>query len=332
MTEPRKPRVGFLGAGWIGRYRMAAMLAAGGIEAVGVVEPSPEAAAEALALAPAARQVAALTELLALNLDGLVIATPSALHAEQATRALNAGVAVFCQKPLGRTEREVRDVVEAARRADRLLAVDLSYRHAAAFSAVRDRVRSGELGEIFAADLTFHNAYGPDKPWFYDPKLSGGGCVMDLGVHLVDQLLWALDWPDVASVTARLMADGAPLTRRRDGVEDYAVATLTLSGGAVIRLACSWKLNAGREAEIAATFWGTRGGAEARNVGGSFYDFEAASLSGVTRQIIASPPDDWGGRAAADWARRLAAGDPYDPEAKRLTAVHNVLDRIYACA
>ena len=41
---------------------------------------------------------------------------------------------------------------------------------------------------IYAVDLVFHNAYGPDKPWFYDPALSGGGCVMDLGVHLVEQL------------------------------------------------------------------------------------------------------------------------------------------------
>jgi predicted dehydrogenase len=48
---------------------------------------------------------------------------------------------------------------------------------------------------VFAVDLVFHNAYGPDKPWFYDPELSGGGCVMDLGVHLVDLALWSLDFP-----------------------------------------------------------------------------------------------------------------------------------------
>jgi predicted dehydrogenase len=48
---------------------------------------------------------------------------------------------------------------------------------------------------VRAVDLTFHNAYGPDKPWFYDPAQSGGGCVMDLGVHLVDLALWTLGWP-----------------------------------------------------------------------------------------------------------------------------------------
>src|SRR5207237_4413923 len=109
--------------------------------------------------------------------DAIVIATPSAMHAEQAIAALERGKAVFCQKPLGRNADETRRVVDAARANDRLLGVDLSYRFTDALLKVRDVVQSGELGEIFAADLVFHNAYGPDKRWFYDPKLSGGGCV-----------------------------------------------------------------------------------------------------------------------------------------------------------
>lgn len=324
-----RPRIGFLGTGWIGRHRMAAMVATGAVDAVAVAEPSPEAAAEAAVLAPDAALVPDLDALLAHELEGLVIATPSALHAEQSIRALNAGVAVFCQKPLGRTEREVRDVVEAARRADRLLGVDLSYRFAESAVRVREAVRSGDLGRVFAADLVFHNAYGPDKPWFYDPALSGGGCVMDLGVHLVDLALWTLDWPEVANVSARLMSGGEPLSRRRDGVEDYAVATLTLAGGGVVRVACSWKLQAGQEADISAAFYGPNGGAKLQNVGGSFYDFDAFRLHGTGRTPLASPPDEWGGRAAADWARRLAAGERFDPENARLVQVARVLDTIY---
>ncbi|MCX9146072.1 Gfo/Idh/MocA family oxidoreductase [Erythrobacter sp. WG] len=58
-------------------------------------------------------------------------ATPSALHAEQAIAALERGLAVFCQKPLGRSSAEVRAVIAAAEAAHRLLAVDFSYRHTA---------------------------------------------------------------------------------------------------------------------------------------------------------------------------------------------------------
>ncbi|HEX8167719.1 MAG TPA: Gfo/Idh/MocA family oxidoreductase [Beijerinckiaceae bacterium] len=323
-----RPRVGFLGVGWIGRHRMQAILDTSAVEAVGIADPSPE-TAEAQKLAPEAKLVAGLDELLDLGLDGVVIATPSALHAEQSIRALTRGAAVFCQKPLGRTAAEARAVVDAARAADRLLAVDLSYRFTEGMRRIREAVREGGLGRVYAADLVFHNAYGPDKPWFYDPALSGGGCVMDLGVHLVDLALWTLDFPEVAGVSAKLFAGGAPLGPHPDRVEDYAVTTLDLATGAAVRLACSWRLQAGRDAIIEAAFYGTEGGAALRNVDGSFYDFTAERYRGTARETLSQPPDAWGGRAAADWARRLAAGERFDPDAERLVAVAQVLDRIY---
>ncbi len=207
--------------------------------------------------------------------------------------------------------------------------MDLSYRFTEGMRGVRDLVRGGEVGRVFAVDLVFHNAYGPDKPWFYDPAQSGGGCVMDLGVHLVDLALWTLGNPAAAEVSATLLAEGAPLHHSSGKVEDYAVATVTLDGGVVVRLACSWRLQAGQEAVISADFYGDRGGASLRNVGGSFYDFEAALHRGTSREILASPPDAWGGRAAADWARRLASGERFDAAAEQLIDVARVLDRIY---
>ena len=324
------PRVGFLGVGWIGRHRMESMLATGAIEAAAVADPSDEMAAEALKLAPGAKRVDGLEGLLAEGLDGIVIATPSALHAEQSIRALQTGAAVFCQKPLGRTAEEARAVVDAARAADRLLAVDLSYRFTEGMRRVRGLIEEGALGEVYAVDLVFHNAYGPDKGWFYDPALSGGGCVMDLGVHLVDLALWALDFLKVEKVSSDLLSGGAPPLQGQ--VEDYAVSNLRLAGGASVRLACSWRLPAGCEAVISAAFYGTGGGAALRNVGGSFYDFTAERFRGTSSEGLAAPPDAWGGRAAADWAVQLAGGERFDPAAERLVDVARVLDRIYGRA
>jgi predicted dehydrogenase len=210
-TELTTPRLGFLGVGWIGRHRMEAIANAGVAEVAAIADTSREMIAATQETAPAADVVDGLDALLEMGLDGIVIATPSALHAEQSVRALESGAAVFCQKPLGRTAAEARRVVEAARAADRLLSVDFSYRFTAGMRAIRERIRAGELGNVFAVDLVFHNAYGPDKPWFYDPALSGGGCVMDLGVHLVDLALWALGWPAVESVFSTLFKDGAAL-------------------------------------------------------------------------------------------------------------------------
>jgi predicted dehydrogenase len=299
--------------------------------ATALCDPSEEAIAAARVTAPEARVVKDLEELLALDVDGVVIATPSADHAEQSIRCLEAGKAVFCQKPLGRTADEVSRVVSAAERTDRLLGVDLSYRATAAGRALRGEVVGGSLGQLFAADLVFHNAYGPDRAWFYDARLSGGGCVMDLGIHLVDLLLWALDFPSVLDVKSRLVASGRAI-RGRDGVEDYATAQLTLAGGLVARLACSWRLHAGQDAVIGASLHGTEGGVSLHDIGGSFYDFETVRFRGTRREVLASPPDPWSGRAAVEWAGRLAEGTLHPELGPQLIAVARVLDRIYDAA
>jgi predicted dehydrogenase len=324
-----RARLGFLGVGWIGRNRLEAILATGCAEAVAVAEPSDELAALAVEVAAGATVAGSLEELLELGLDGVVIATPSALHAAQAIAALDRGSAVFCQKPLGRTAREVDDVLHAAKQADRLLAVDLSYRWTSAMTRIRSLVQDGAIGDVYAADLVFHNAYGPDKPWFYDPVLAGGGCVIDLGVHLVDLGLWTLGFPTVERVSSDLFAGGRRLGPDPDEVEDYAVATMQLGSGAVARIACSWRLHAGQEAEISATFHGTEGSLAFRNVGGSFYDFRADHCRGTTSEELIRPPDAWGGRAAADWARRLAGGEAFDPSVENIRTVAEVIDHIY---
>jgi predicted dehydrogenase len=300
-----RPRLGFLGVGWIGRARMEAV--AGAADVAAIADPAlPDA-------------LHSLDELLEHELDGVVVATPSALHAEQAITALESGLAVFCQKPLGRTAAEVRAVVDAAREADRLLAVDLSYRQTRAARAVR----ALELGEVYAVETSFHNAYGPDKEWFYDARLAGGGCVIDLGTHLVDLALWMLGWPAVVDVDSRL------LHRAGRDVEDYAVARLDLDTGATVSLSCSWNLPAGRDCVIEASFYGAAGAASLRNVGGSFYDFVAQRYQGTQTEPLVQPPDDWGGRAIVEWARRVAAGERFDSAAERLVEVAEVLDRIY---
>jgi predicted dehydrogenase len=322
-------RLGFLGLGWIGRSRLQAIAADGTATVAAIADTESNACAAALEVAPQAAIVRDLDEMLALDLDGIVIATPSALHAQQAQAALAAGVAVFCQKPLGRTGAETREVIDTARRSDRLLGVDFSYRDTRAMAAVHQMVRGGELGEVYSADLVFHNAYGPDKPWFHQPALSGGGCVMDLGIHLVDLALWMFDTRIVPGVSSRLFARGRLLPVDPQVIEDHAVAQLDLDAGKLVRIACSWNLPAGCDAVIEATFYGTAGAARFRNVDGSFYDFVAERLDGTRCIERVAPPDDWSGRTAVAWARRLASDPGFDPSIEETGVVAAILDRIY---
>jgi predicted dehydrogenase len=345
VTVTTLPRLGFLGIGWIGRNRMEALARDGVAEVAAVADPQAEALAAAAEVAPQAGRAESLEELLEHELDGVVIATPSALHAEQATAALERGLAVFCQKPLARDAAETRRVLEAARAADRLLAVDLSYRHVEALRAAHAQVASGAIGRLHTLDLVFHNAYGPDKPWFTDPELAGGGCLIDLGTHLVDLALWlteaarSSDRDPVVPLSSisgqRNRATGVETARTLSlhghAVEDHATAELAL-GEVRARVACSWFSSAGRDCVFECTAWGDEGAVSVRNVGGSFYDFRAELWRGTSSETLVEPPDEWGGRAIAAWAERLRSDRSYDPAADELELIAETIEAIYATA
>lgn len=328
LPMPRRPRLGFMGTGWIGRLRMEALRHFDIADFHLVFDPVEEAAQAAAAIQRDTRIAESIDELLEADIDGVVIASPSALHAEHCIAALEHGKAVFCQKPLARTLEETQRVVDAARRANRCLGVDFSYRHLAGMERLRELISSGSLGNIFAAELVFHNAYGPDKEWFYQMESSGGGCVMDLGIHLVDWLFWLLGKGEISNLRSQLYAAGRPLAPPYEQVEDFATVDLLLNETHA-RLCCSWNLHAGQDAVIEANFYGTQGGAAVRNVGGSFFDFDVNIFRGTQRGHIAGPPDQWGGRALAQWCSELASGLHYRADVEDILDVARLLDRIY---
>ncbi len=320
-------RLGFLGVGWIGKNRLDVLVKHGIAIPAAISDINVE---NAMAAAMDDTVVcSSLPKLLESSLDGVVIATPSALHAEQTIAALERGLAVFCQKPLGRNKEEVWEVIDTARGKNKLLGIDLSYRFLKTVSIVEKLIRCGDIGRIFAVDAVFHNAYGPDKPWFYDPELSGGGCVIDLGIHLVDLVLWMLDFPLVTNIYSRLYANGMRIRGRGKCVEDYAVAALELESGCLVNLTCSWKLQAGTDAIIKLTFYGTEGALSIRNIQGSFYRFKAERYRGTSREILYDSSDDWGGGAIINWARKLSRDSSFDESVIEVQKVTEVLDKIY---
>lgn len=326
----QKPKLGFIGVGWIGRNRLQALAESNICDIKVVSDPNATYAEEALQYAAGAQVVKSLPEMIATDVEGVVIATPSALHAAQSIEALDAGKAVFCQKPLGRDAAEVKAVVEKAEEKDVLLGVDFSYRFTNGIKALKAVLDSGELGDIYGVNMVFHNAYGPDKPWYFDPKLAGGGCVMDLGVHLVDLLVWLFNNPEVNELSSQLFSKGKRIDDIIEQVEDYAVAQLLLNDGIAVQLACSWNLPAGVDAVIEVSIYGTNGGVSFKNVNGSFYDFSTERFKGTSREVISSPGDRWGGKAAIDWAERLASnGNKFNPEAYQYLKAAEILDRIY---
>ncbi len=327
----KKLKLAFVGLGWIGRHRMQALVEQGLMDDAVFADVNGLCIDEALKIFPGASVAERLEQVDFEGVDGVVLATPSALHAQQTISTLNAGCPVFCQKPLARSAEECRLVVDAAKVNDKLLGVDFSYRYLEAISRMKDLLDNGAIGKVYSVDTVFHNAYGPDKAWFYDPRLAGGGCVMDLGVHLVDLVLWLLGFPDVRDVHSRLFRGGVPFSG--EGVEDFASVHLDLGNDAQMRMACSWNLPAGQDAQIECTLYGTAGALSLKNVNGSFYDFRLERFWGTSREVLADPPDSWGGRAAVAWAAKVSRGETgFDSSAEQFCNVCEVLDKIYSAS
>ncbi|HEV3002044.1 MAG TPA: Gfo/Idh/MocA family oxidoreductase [Solirubrobacteraceae bacterium] len=322
----RKPRIGFLGVGHIGTDRLIRVRKSGLAEIAAAADQYRRGAGHIERLAPEAAIVDDLDEMLAAGVDGVVICTPNTQHADQSVQALEAGVAVFCQKPLAPTPAEVERVVETAKRVDGLLGVDFTYRGSAAATRVRDCVRRGTLGDVYSVDLAFQNAGDLVGRTFLDPAKSGGGCVLDLGTHLVDLLLWSLGWPEVEEVRSCLWTKGRPTEPGE--LEEDCLAHLSLAGGVQARLACSWFAHEGRPMTIEAAFRGPHAAAALYN----FPDKPATLAADVRhrsrRDPIARPPDEWEGRATLEWVRRVARGKRFDRSVQRAVDVARVVSLI----
>jgi predicted dehydrogenase len=312
-----RPRLGFLG---VDRNDLQAIAHSG--------------LAEVAAISGGARRIHSraavldsLNHLLEVGVDGVVIATPGAGQAEPAIAALERGVAVFCEKLPGQTAAEISRVIDAARAVDLLLGVNLPYRFLNSLGLIRRLCHSGELGEIYSADLMFHQPAGPGGLWFDDS--SGRGCMMNPGIHLLDLALGNLGFPAIRNVSSRRFSQGRLIRDEQSPSEDFAVARFDLENGATIKLACSSSLPAGCDPIVAGSFHGTKGGASFHNTGSSVCDFVARRFHGTEVETLAGAPEPGEGRAAVDWVRHVANGRKFDPEIETLAAVADGLDRIY---
>jgi predicted dehydrogenase len=256
--------LGFAGVGHLGEALIRELPRFPGLRLAGVQDRDP-----ALAAAVGERHGAALqtTDYEALiaspGVDAVVICTPNALHVPQARAALRAGKDVLVQKPLALSPADARETVELARALERLLVVDYSYRFLETTRLIAELLPS--IGPVQAASAVFHNIYGPGKGWFFDPALSGGGALIDLGVHLLDLALSLLAPSTVALERTNLSCG------QGHAVEDAAELALHLDG-VPFELSVSW--NARRPAtEIGLTLLGERGTLRWENVAGSFYRF-----------------------------------------------------------
>lgn len=190
------------------------------------------------------------------EVDGVVICSPSHLHESQSIAALEAGKHVLVEKPLALGPVAAERVVAAAERSETTLMVAMNNRYRPDAQALKPFARGGELGDIFLIKAGWLNRkMRVARPtWRHRRETAGGGALMDLGVQILDLVLWLLDYPRIERVVAQMHPG------ERMDVEDTAVVQLEREGGGIISLETSWSLAAERDQHYVQLL-GTRGAA-----------------------------------------------------------------------
>jgi predicted dehydrogenase len=187
------------------------------------------------------------------DVDAVVVTTPNAQHRDVAVAALAAGKHVLVDKPLARTTAEADEMIAAAAQHEVVLVPFQNTRFLAPFVAAHDAIVAGRIGDVTGVRAAFGHAgpqaWAPDATWFFDKGLAGGGCLIDLGVHVID-LVRYVTGDDIVGVSAVLNDDGGD-------VETDAQLLVRLRRGAIGTVHASWSSRPGPDHQL--TIVGTEG-------------------------------------------------------------------------
>jgi len=187
-------RIGIIGCGAVtAKYHLPSLQKVAGVRVVALADPQLVRTRELAAAFAVPHAVADYRDLLE-HVDAVILALPHHLHAVIGVDALKAGKHVLMEKPLASTVAECDALIEAARHADRILAVGQVRRYMVAIQATRQWVASGLLGDLEGFDVEEGGVYGwpVASDFFFKREMSGGGVLMDTGAHVLDTLRWWL--------------------------------------------------------------------------------------------------------------------------------------------
>ncbi|MDP6490872.1 MAG: Gfo/Idh/MocA family oxidoreductase [Kiritimatiellia bacterium] len=271
------------------------------------------------------------------NLDIVSIATPNTFHHAYTLMAFEAGAHVFCEKPMAMNAHEAREMIEAGRAADKRLMINFSYRFSPQSWALKNEVDRGTLGDIYYARTQWLRRRGMPGfgGWFGTKALSGGGPLIDLGVHRLDLALWLMGYPRPVWVMGSTYNHIASELARQQGkafdVEDMAVALITFENGATLELEASWAANIAEEELMQTRLLGTKAGLLQHNVNGT-YDFEATiyqERDGAHYDMKLRPPVPGVTSPMAHFVDALLADRPHIATGEEGLIVMELLDAIY---
>jgi predicted dehydrogenase len=228
-------RFGIVGAGKIGSLRIRTVVSHPDLELAAVLDISREAAERAVA-GTAGRACTDLDDFLKSDLDAIIVSTPLHLHEDACIGAFEKGLHVLCEKPLANSVESAKSIVAAARKADRVLAVGFNLRFYPMIKFARQAVDSGAIGNVthvrvFGGHNGIHNFV---DDWEYKRPESGGGAMMDIGIHMTDLARYFLG--EITTVYGHMSES----VWHVDGSEDNAIAVFKNPDGIAASYQTTW--------------------------------------------------------------------------------------------
>lgn len=308
MSTMKKIRIGLIGAGNIGNVHL---------QEFGKLKDQCEFTAITDAYLPLAGQraaqygipvVASSPEELIMreDVDAVIVAVPNQAHAPLTIFALEQGKHVLVEKPMGLNAAAAKEIVRAQQRTGLTVMVAHQMRWEWLPLQVKQQVEQGKLGRIYTAKASYVRRKGIPGwgTWFTQQAQSGGGPLIDIGVHMLDLTFFLMGEPKPVSVYGAAYAEFGP---RKKGigtwgkpdwngtydVEDLATAIIKMEDGSTLTLDVSWAVHTDTDDMPFVKLMGTEGGAVLRGSEGKFL---TEQFDQPMEAALSEPAGDEGGR------------------------------------
>jgi predicted dehydrogenase len=340
MSRQRKVRAAVIGLG-MGRHHAACYAGCPEAELVALCDVDPK-RLESAAHQFGVKKTYTKAEDLAADrqVDVVSVALPNFLHAPVSIQMLEAGKHVMCEKPMAMNVAEAEAMEKAARKSGKLFMMHFNTRFAPASMYMKKVVGSGILGDVYYVKTGWLRRRGIPGAggWFTIRDKSGGGPLIDLGVHRIDLALWLLGHPTPVSVTGATYAKFGPKLPGDAGkvytVEDLACGFVRFDNGMSMQVEASWATNCEKREEMYTILYGEKAGAEHSNMGDGYdwgvkvFRMEGTNQVVETTKTFPSPKEN----AQSHFVHCILKGRQPMATAHHGVLVMKILDSLYESA
>ncbi|OBZ16553.1 Gfo/Idh/MocA family protein [Bacillus sp. FJAT-26390] len=275
------------------------------------------------------------------DIDAVIIGVPNQFHAPLALQALAAGKHVLLEKPMGINGDAARQILKASQASDRVVMVGHQMRWESVPMQIKEQIDRGELGKIYTAKTGWFRRKGIPGwgTWFTQMDQSGGGPLIDIGVHMLDLALYLMGNPKPVSVYGATYAEfgpsrkgigtwGTPNWNGTYDVEDLATALIKMEDGSTLSLEVSWAVHMDTDNTPFIHVMGSEGGASYRGAEGKLL---TEKFDRPIETVLRKADNDEGERARLSRHFLACIREGKQPITSALTGFTNnlVLDAIY---